>query len=421
MPNQLPPPATLGFTILMVVVFVSERAMSSMSATKPNNHLQLFTMCPRNVIYLHEYYRIVTSCIFHANTMHIVMNMMSFVVVGGKVLERRYGTLPMTFIVTFATVWTSIVYLVISYVLAYLVVGYDKWMYQHSVGFSGVLFHLAVLECNDPTSQQHQRSIFGIVQVPASVYPWVLLVVLQFIMPNLSFLGHLSGILSGTMQSYGLLDAWFFPSPSYWIELEQQCQEAAASSSSLSSPLLVLKKVLRKARNANGYVLATNTSWTTAAAASSASRDGSSRVLFQNSVCRYMRGAVEKIMVCIFGRGRSLNSNIRIWLRSMPSGRAQQRRNHHGSNDDGENSDDLESHRNSSSNSNNNFPASGGRRLGRDDGITATVGNSRPRRGEKYETNMTRAGRDEDDGRDLTDEEMKPLVASSITATSEIV
>jgi hypothetical protein len=41
------------------------------------------------------------------------------------------------------------------------------------------------------------RSVFGFFSVPAKLYPWVLLVLLQLLMPGISFLGHLGGILSG--------------------------------------------------------------------------------------------------------------------------------------------------------------------------------------------------------------------------------
>lgn len=47
-------------------------------------------------------------------------------------------------------------------------------------------------------------------QVPTKLYPWVLLIVLQFMMPNISFLGHLSGILTGGLYAAGWLQ-WCIP------------------------------------------------------------------------------------------------------------------------------------------------------------------------------------------------------------------
>lgn len=90
-------------------------------------------------------------------------------------------------------------------------------MYQHSVGFSGVLFHLSVMEAN--LSPDATRSVFGFCRVPAWGYPWALLVALQIVMPHISFMGHLSGILVGTLQTYGCLD-FLFPSNEFLRELE---------------------------------------------------------------------------------------------------------------------------------------------------------------------------------------------------------
>lgn len=132
--------------------------------------------------------------------MHIGMNMFSYMTLG-KSLEKKFGTLFMTFTVANSVLLTSVIYILIA--LVTYTVGSEKLMNQNSLGFSGVLFHLLVLEskCRQNTSQ----SIFGMVQVSAKYYPWVMLVVIQFLMPNISFVGHLSGIVCGTLQSCGYL------------------------------------------------------------------------------------------------------------------------------------------------------------------------------------------------------------------------
>jgi rhomboid domain-containing protein 1 len=87
--------------------------------------------------------------------------------------------------------------------------GLEGPMYQHSVGFSGVLFQLSVLEAN--LNPHSERSVFGMFRVSSSSYPWAMLLVMQFILPHVSFLGHLSGILVGTLQLFGVFD-FMFPS-----------------------------------------------------------------------------------------------------------------------------------------------------------------------------------------------------------------
>lgn len=52
-----------------------------------------------------------------------------------------------------------------------------SYLRQHSVGFSGVIFALAVVDIYK--SGGETRQVLGLFSVPAKVYPWVLLVVLQ--------------------------------------------------------------------------------------------------------------------------------------------------------------------------------------------------------------------------------------------------
>jgi hypothetical protein len=80
-----------------------------------------------------------------------------------------------------------------------------------SVGFSGVIFALIVAETH-VNNIQH-RSFYGLFSVPAAYFPWLLLVLWQFIIPQVSFFGHLSGILAGIMYSKGWL-ACVTPTPS---------------------------------------------------------------------------------------------------------------------------------------------------------------------------------------------------------------
>jgi len=64
------------------------------------------------------------------------------------------------------------------------------------------------------------RSIFGLFNVPAKLYPWVLLVILSLLLPNISFLGHLSGILVGVLFVSGFCNL-IIPSISFQKEAEQ--------------------------------------------------------------------------------------------------------------------------------------------------------------------------------------------------------
>jgi len=150
--------------------------------------------------------------------MHIGMNMMSTAAIG-TLLEKRFGSLWYAFTVCWGIVLTSVIYIVAAWFGSFLRTDMsDGLMYGHSVGFSGVIFQLSVLESS--LSPDRVRSVFGFVNVGAAMYPWALLVFMQFVMPQVSFWGHLSGILVGTLQSYNLLTG-LLPSNAYLIQMEQ--------------------------------------------------------------------------------------------------------------------------------------------------------------------------------------------------------
>jgi membrane associated rhomboid family serine protease len=272
------PPATRGIVAICLGIYALQVAMDL--------DLERFTMCPQLVLYIHEYYRIVTSALFHGNLMHIGMNMLSVFHLS-TLLEQRLGTLPHLVSTLGAILLTSLVYISIAWIASTLL-EYDEWMYQHSVGFSGVLFHFCVLECN--LSSNTSRSIFGMFHVPTYVYPWVLLVLLQFFIPNLSFLGHLSGILTGYFQYYGLvdictvgadLDSW---SACSW--LVQRPSFVSAPSSNNDNHQRVFQEPMALVHSVRGGC------WT---------------------LWKTVGHILEAVSVCIFGRGQQRwNANIRL-------------------------------------------------------------------------------------------------------------
>ena len=279
------PPTTLGILAVCLSVYGLQLAMGL--------DLERFTMCPRLVLYVHEYYRIITSALFHGNLMHIGMNMLSGFHLS-TTLEKRLGTLPHLMTTLGAILCTSIVYLAVAWTASFLF-AYDAWMYQHSVGFSGVLFHFCVLESH--LSSNTSRSLFGVINVPTYLYPWALLILLQFFMPNLSFLGHLSGILTGTLQYYGLLDVI-----------------------TIGPDLEGLPAISWLAQRLGGFVAAPSLSDTAIFQQPNAllhSMRGGFRSIF-----RLAKNFLETFSVCIFGRGRRWNVNIRLfnWSSNSTSG-----------------------------------------------------------------------------------------------------
>lgn len=158
--------------------------------------LRHYTLCPNAVINRGEYYRIVTSPYLHGGILHFGVNMMSTVAIG-RSLERRFGTVRMCAWLLVATLLSGTTHCAIAYALAQ-----PRYMLQHSLGFSGVLFALIVSET---WRSNVSRSLFGMMEVPARYYPLAALVAIQVLIPGVSFLGHLAGLLVGAMEYYGFI------------------------------------------------------------------------------------------------------------------------------------------------------------------------------------------------------------------------
>ena len=117
--------------------------------------------------------------------------------------ERKFGSLHFFFFSLWAIFLCGVLYCLQSWALSYLT-GSMSYLMQPAIGYSGVLFAYIFIECHHATVQS--RSFFGFFSVPSKLYPWIILVVMQFVMPNISFVGHLSGILVGYMAVYGVMD-----------------------------------------------------------------------------------------------------------------------------------------------------------------------------------------------------------------------
>eukprot|EP00593_Proboscia_inermis_P009318 CAMPEP_0171304754 /NCGR_PEP_ID=MMETSP0816-20121228/14504_1 /TAXON_ID=420281 /ORGANISM="Proboscia inermis, Strain CCAP1064/1" /LENGTH=179 /DNA_ID=CAMNT_0011785055 /DNA_START=61 /DNA_END=600 /DNA_ORIENTATION=+ len=120
------------------------------------------------------------------------------------------------------------------------------------------------------------------------MYPWAMLVVLQFIMPNISFWGHLSGILVGTLQVYGVLDIVCLPSEEYlrnmesWKFIRNIAQKPSFVRTPISDSPETGASVSRSPSMLCGVVAA-----------------------FFMSIVKNFRDVIETIQYCIFGSERS--------------------------------------------------------------------------------------------------------------------
>lgn len=173
------------------------------------------TMHPRRIIENGEVWRLFTAMFGHLGIFHLVSNMYSFSFLG-MTLETTIGTLSYFYHI-----------LVFGFLSNLLAVGIAYFMYfggdpvpinSQAMGFSGVLFALIVIDIH--LSGGETRSVLGFFTVPSWLYPWVMLVILSLLIPNVSFMGHFCGIMIGYMYKFRLL-SWLAPPASFFGKVER--------------------------------------------------------------------------------------------------------------------------------------------------------------------------------------------------------
>ncbi|CAI9268197.1 unnamed protein product [Lactuca saligna] len=172
---------------------------------------------PSAVLSKAQVYRVFTSIFFHGSLLHLVFNMLALVPLGSE-LERVMGSIRLLYMIVLLATSSAIFHLLITLIAAYNpIVSYYHFMDECAIGFSGVLFSMIVIETS--LSGVQFRNVFGLFNVPAKLYPWLLLVVFQLLMTNISLLGHLCGILSGFAYTYGLFN-FLIPGSSFYSSIE---------------------------------------------------------------------------------------------------------------------------------------------------------------------------------------------------------
>lgn len=154
-----------------------------------------------NVIYRKEWKRIFLSSFYHLDDMHLYYNMISFIW-KGITLERDIGRRKYVFLLAVFSVATQCVMLALNHCL-FVAFHNQQYLYTCAAGFSAVIFALKVVTTALSTVGEN---VMGLpISVPARYTCWIELVVIQMLVPNVSFTGHLAGILVGLLYVYGPL------------------------------------------------------------------------------------------------------------------------------------------------------------------------------------------------------------------------
>jgi membrane associated rhomboid family serine protease len=165
-----------------------------------------------------QLYRLL-AILLHHGLLHLVVNVGALVSIG-RSLETRLGTGRFAATTAAVAILSLLLQVEMEAILWLSGRGSDC-----SVGFSGVLFGLYVLEL---ANRSHER-FFGFLMVPSALAPWVALAVMHVFM-RASFFGHLSGICAGYIVPFlklppsllAWLDSLLAPCGSYAVAPAEQ-------------------------------------------------------------------------------------------------------------------------------------------------------------------------------------------------------
>jgi membrane associated rhomboid family serine protease len=180
--------------IFMIFLYILQFAVLDRNATG------YLSFCPKLIIERGQVWRLITGTYLHGGVLHLLMNMMSFSFLGIS-LESAIGTLSYFYHIIVFGIISGLVHVLIAYFM--WLGGDSSEVYGHAVGFSGVLFALIVIDID--LSGGDQRSVLGLFLVPCWAYPWVMLMLMSLLMPNVSFFGHLAGMVTGYLYKFKIL------------------------------------------------------------------------------------------------------------------------------------------------------------------------------------------------------------------------
>ena len=204
------PFGTRWLLLFMVVLYLLQFLVLDQS------FLSFVTISPYYICERFQFWRLFTSSFFHTGIVHLIMNMMTFYQLGVS-FERTIGTFSFFYHIIIFGFISNLVYLFVAWFMKFG--GRPETYYGSAVGFSGVLFSLMVID--NTLSGGSKRSVLGLFLVPTEIYPWVMLLFMSLIMPNVSLVGHASGLVVGYMYNMKILK-FLSPSPETSSRIERK-------------------------------------------------------------------------------------------------------------------------------------------------------------------------------------------------------
>ncbi|XP_062144240.1 rhomboid-like protein 14, mitochondrial [Alnus glutinosa] len=139
--------------------------------------------------------RFFLSAFYHVGESHLVYNMLSLLWKGIQ-LETSMGSTEFASMVAALLGMSQGITLLLAKSLLVFFDYEGPYYSQYAVGFSGVLFAMKVVL---NSQSENYTDVHGILIVPTRYAAWAELIIIQTFVPNVSFLGHLGGILAGLL------------------------------------------------------------------------------------------------------------------------------------------------------------------------------------------------------------------------------
>ena len=157
--------------------------------TRRDDWIVAYALHIQSVIHGKQWHRLVTHTLLHANLSHLVFNMLSFFSFGSS-LEKRIGTIQYAATLVVGTVLSPAIYILLTLLVSWIWKRED--LYTLCVGFSAVIYHIAVVEY-----ATKRTNLASMQDIAVKIAPTL---VLDSRDSRASFVGHLSGVFSGAIQ-----------------------------------------------------------------------------------------------------------------------------------------------------------------------------------------------------------------------------
>ncbi|KAL6598826.1 hypothetical protein ACP70R_046086 [Stipagrostis hirtigluma subsp. patula] len=223
------PPVTAALLAANTLVFLRPIALAGILPS-----LSRAAFNPYLILQYGDWTRFFLSPFYHLNEAHLFFNMTSLLWKGIQ-LEPSMGS------VEFATMVASLVGLSqgMTLLLSKCLLQFgeiDSYYHHNAVGFSGVLFGMKVVlnAMSDDFVYLH-----GMV-IPAKYATWAELFLIQSLVPDTSFIGHLGGILAGLVYLW-LKRSFSAPNPLTFL--------ISSAAKVVSWPLRFAQRLLRSVRS----------------------------------------------------------------------------------------------------------------------------------------------------------------------------